>query len=118
MLMPAFCRFPLFELENMISYCRGQRVIIYGAGNFGKRICKLLMDRKIVPWSFAVTDIEDVLGENMLLGIPVCDIRNLTQYKNDSFVLVASELYYEEMEATLNNSGFSHFQRIYKEWVV
>lgn len=84
-------------------------VIIYGAGNIGKLMLNLLIynEDPINVICFAVT----AKSENMdvVLGKPVREIGELSEYKDTAAVLIGTtEVYQDEIAVTLRNFGFKN----------
>lgn len=84
-------------------------VIIYGAGNIGRLMLNLLIynENPVHVLCFAVT----AKSENMdvVLGKPVKEIGELSEYKDTAAVLIGTtEIYQDEIADTLKNFGFKN----------
>lgn len=94
------------EMENLLETLKGEkRVLIYGAGVFGKKIKIFLDENGIDVEAFVVTD----PGQNAAFqeGIPVKCIDDYLDDKNECAIVIATFPYLlKEIEGILSQKGF------------
>ena len=66
-----------------------EKLIIYGTGNFGKRLYECLRKLEISVYCFCQTQIEN--GEDSLYEIPIISLHTLTKISGDKLILIAIE---------------------------
>ncbi|NBH32996.1 methyltransferase domain-containing protein [Clostridiaceae bacterium] len=66
-----------------------EKLIIYGTGNFGKRLYECLRKFDISVYCFCQTQIEN--GEDSLYEIPIISLHTLTKISGDKLILIAIE---------------------------
>jgi len=87
----------------------GKKIIIYGAGNYGKLTLACLLECKMESeiLCFAVSNKDD--NEKTILGIPVYEIGELTEHKEDSVVIVGVSTAHEhQVTEILDGLGFQY----------
>lgn len=84
-----------YELINDISYLFEKKIIIYGAGMYGKRVAITLFQMNIEVDKFCETN----RTKNLFLGKEIISANNLIQNydEKDVLVIIASEKNYNEM---------------------
>lgn len=82
-----------------------QEIIIYGTGDWGKKIYSMLKMIGFCKFIFAVTYPQQ--AEDILYEIPIRGIDKLRSYTR-SPLIITSSAHYGEMETTAKNEGFCH----------
>ncbi len=80
-------------------------ILIYGIGNWGKMIYRMLEMLGFKNIIFVVTHVQQ--AENTFYGMPIREIRELHSY-TENLLIIASSDYYSEMEVTAREEGFNH----------
>lgn len=103
--IPAFSPDKKEELVKGMGFSRNQKYVMWGAGRFGKKHLKVLLDLGL-----PISDIFDSdPKEEMLYGIPVSypDYQKIRE--QGLTVLIGSELYGKEIEQALIKNGCEDF---------
>lgn len=90
-----------------------ENVIIYGAGGIGKQVHQELTYRSdpVDVLCFAVSDKKD--NKESLKGLPICEIKELTNYRENTLVIVATlEIYQKEIVDVLVKYGFKNYKLV------
>lgn len=84
-------------------------IYIYGAGFYGKDVCRVLRNNDIEPAGFLVTKKADNADE--VLGLPVCEAEEYLQ-KNIGIVIGLSITYTEQVKKYLKVAGFPNIHLV------
>lgn len=74
-------------LDNYTNAEKNREIIIYGAGNYGKKLFHLLKKMKVIVISFCQTNM--VESGQTIENIPVVDLNTLKNHKNELCILIA-----------------------------
>lgn len=104
------CKLGDVSLEKMKSRIEDElqgngEIIIYGMGDWGKRIYHILRMIGFEKFMFVVTSINRSPGE--LYGMHAKEIDSLEGHRN-SVLVVASSRYYDAMKLTAEKNGFTN----------
>lgn len=85
-------------------------IILYGAGLIGQKVQSMLKEGRVNTkiQYYAVTSLEG--NKEEVLGIPVRRIDELTEYRDQSLVIISvGKKFVDEVQENLKRLGFSHF---------
>lgn len=95
-------KFELFQISNS---CLNTRIAIFGAGNYGKRVLRMLYSKGIEVDVFLDNDPKKWGSETE--GIPCISIKDLSCNKEEILVIVAVELF-GQIQRQLSEQKFTH----------
>lgn len=93
------------RIEEFVS--AHKKIVIYGAGNYGKNLYQFLKKRKMQVYAFTVSTGNRTGYE--IDGIPVKKINEIHQDKDIGIIIGVSYETRESIEQTLKNCGFSNY---------
>ena len=100
--------------DELISKTKNYKtIIIYGAGNYGKRLANALRKENINILAYAVTDKKDSLQPG---DLHVYRIDDLEVYREEALIIIGtSEQYQEEVKNLLEQKEFKNIMRLSKK---
>jgi hypothetical protein len=98
------------NVDELIKKCKEcENIIIYGAGLAGMSVVQYLLSNEIDIFCIAVTETKNNPSE--ILGVPVCAIGELFEYRKNSAVIIAT---LEDRHPLIKESLVMHgFENIY-----
>lgn len=94
------------DVQELFDYCQGKnRIYIYGAGVFGKRLALFLRQKDIQIRGF----IETKKTKEYFRDIPVCGVDSIESLKPDGILVCVSDKYANEIAAELNKRGHEEY---------
>ena len=111
---PRFIKFSIADnMDELLSYLRGKRIIIYGAGNLAIRFYRVLLARGMRPYCFVTSKKVDIA---MIDGFEVKQINEVDAYSEESvFTIAMGEKYWEEVICNLNDN--TQYYCLNEEWI-
>lgn len=106
---PKYTRFGIADnMDELLTYLRGKRVIIYGAGDYGLRFYRLMRSRSVYPLCFAVSDNQE--HKEYIDDFQIRKISELVEYLDKCVVIVAmSEPYQKEVRGLLDSYAATYY---------
>ena len=98
----------LEKVKNKVVHdLHGDReIIIYGTGNWGKKVYRMLEMLEIQNLVFTETHVRE--AEDIVCGIPIIEMGGGLRSYIENPLIIASSAYYGEMETIAKNEGFYH----------
>ncbi len=106
----------IFSTDNMVSALLGEKkeeisklnrtIVLFGAGDLGRRLLVILRRYGINPVCFCdnkISDEETAWHENL----PVISFRKLTKYHKNSFIIISTYSFEDEIKKQLFNHNFN-----------
>lgn len=89
------------KLQKAIESHRGQPLILFGAGFWGRRILRFFPNEN---WCCYVDNI--LSSETMIDGLQVISFEEMKKKYSAPFIVIATRKYYKEIEKQLKDNGF------------